>query len=268
MLISCSRNLNVFYTNDNVEFIGQDTRTVLNCFYIDSCFIDNYKKNVSVICGDITERSFSIPASIKPCRVFIPQLKKDFKIVDNKFEIEIEEGEYDILVYSISGNSIYHHIFASEGKQYSCHYQLGGNSLICRKSEMKTDTFANKYYGDPIFFFNASDTVCFGGSILDKMVVDSNLLSGFGCLSLDVYKREINDKTTKKNKLKVRLLIPDMFLTKELTEKDTEILLPEGYHNVFIVSDGFFPYAMKKYIQNRMVYKMNVFLGFSTINCP
>ena len=262
-----SQNIGVLYSNDNITFESDDIEIALNCISIDSTGIENANSVGAIISGEIFEKQFSEPAVVVPCDIFIPQIKKVFQAVNNRFDIELSKGSYDFFVYNRTGNTIHHQINISNGKKYSVKYQMGHNSIICRKSSLDTNKYAIKYYGNPSFFCNHKDTVCFGNSVMDSMYPDSTLPFGHGSLIINVYRKEqFNDSPNSNHKrVRARLFVSDLLAVKDLTGDDNAMLLPEGTHNLFLVSDDLCSYGFKIYIQEKFVYYLNVFMGYSTL---
>ena len=263
-LSSCSRRNAVYYSNDNITFYNNDSRLTFSRLSIDSLSDNHLSKDVALLFGTITERSCAQPPSNIPSRVFILQANKNFQVFDNKFEVELEEGNYDILVYNRTGEAVYHHMFLVKGKTYKLNYKLGEKNIVCRKTNFSTDTFSIKYYGESLFFYNTSDTICMGETQLREDTEDRLLPSGYGKLSIDVYKRSFKPDYSKKIK-KAKILIPELFMAKELSENGNEVLLPQGYYTIFIVADQLFPNMVKSFVQEGRVEKLNAFLGFSTL---
>lgn len=267
LLCTYSQNIGVLYSNDNITFENDDIEIALNSISIDSTSIESANSAVAIINGEFYDKQHTEPAVIVPCYFFSPQINRVFQIKNNNFDIELEKGSYDILVYNRTGNSIYHRLNISNGKKYSIKYQIGHNSIICKSSGIDTNKYAIKYYGDQSFFYNKTDTICFGNSIQDSLYPDSTLPYGFGRLILNVYKKEQYSESLhpKHERVNGKLFAPDLLSVKDLTDDDNSILLPEGIHNLFIVSDHFFSYGFKIIIQEGYVYDLNVYMGYSTL---
>lgn len=255
----------IYYTNDNITFKNNDSWIELSELKIDSTELLTINKKQAILYGEISERPFSTDSSIIPCKVYIPQCDTTLKVIGNNFEIELTGGYYNILVYNRSGEAIYHNLFVSERKKYFLHYTMGREAIVCRSKELRTDTFSIKYFGDPFFFFNATDTIGLGGSILHESLFDVNIVQGYGKISFNVFRRLDASGSIEKNRVKAKLIIPELSTTKELTEDDNEVLLPQGYHTIFVVSDGFSPQRVFAYIQEGQWKKLDVFLGYNTL---
>lgn len=264
--ISFGQSPNIFYTNDNAVFESKDNRIELRRFVLDSTNEYGSNKYDALFRCKIVDDNFLGGKSFS--NIFIPQTRNNYHVIGNALDIELDEGNYDILLYDITGNAIYHNLFVTKKKTYVGTYKMGSNSIVCRNSAFMTDTFRIKYQGEPVFFYNDTDTVCFSGSILEEMVINNSLPIETGCLSLNIYKRNNKSTQLESNRINAKVFIPDLLLEEDITLDRNTIILKEGFYNLFVIADGFFPYNLKIDIQKGIVYKINVFMGFVTFDIP
>lgn len=233
---------------------------------IDSSMIAVDSKNTAILNGKITERPYSTSSEITPCRVFIPQNNIDFEVKENMFEAELTEGSYDILVYNRSGEAICRHIHLFGGKKYSLHYVMGKKAVVCSSHSLVTDTFSTKYFGTPQFFFNDTDTISLGGSILNESRFDKSIPKNYGKISFNVFQKGKTTCSKDRKRVNAKMFIPDKLMIKELTKNNHEVLLPCGSYTIYIASEDFSTQRVIVYIQEGYCIKLDVSLGFNTLN--
>lgn len=264
MLPSCNRMQVVYYTNDNITFRNNDSWIDMSVVNIDSTMMADDSNKTAILYGKISERLYSTSSEITPCRVFIPQNNMDFEVTENIFEAELTEGSYDILVYNRSGESISRHLNLFRGKKYFLHYIMGRKAVVCSSRTLETDTFSMKYFGTPQFFFNDTDTISLGGSILNESRIDKSIPPRYGKVSFDVFQKRRTTCSKDRKRVNAKMFIPAKLMTKELTKDDYDVLLPCGSYTIYIAAEGFSTQKVTVYIQEGQCIKLDVFLGFNT----
>ena len=266
ILSSCNRMQVVYYTSDNITFRNNDSWIDMSVVNIDSTMMADESKKTAILYGKISERLYSTSSEITPCRVFIPQNNIDFEVTENIFEAELTEGSYDILVYNRSGEAISRHLYLHGGKKYFLHCIMGRKAVVCSSHSLVTDTFSMKYFGTTQFFFNDTDTISLGGSILNESRFDKSIPPKYGKVSFDVFQKGRTTCSKDRKRVNAKMFIPAKLMTKELTKENHDVLLPCGSYTIYIASEGFSVQKVIVYIQEGQCIKLDVFLGFNTLN--